>query len=264
MKQVVKIILAAAAVAALAVPAMAADKLKVMDAAGTTAKFVVTDTGKVGINTATPSGGSLHIVATDTPILNDILGNNQTAGMGVDISTPAAASPAGPVQAANWSFLVQYNNGGAGITNNFNTFRMIARTAPTVNEPLTGQIAAANFQMQHQATSTATLAVGFITNVAIRNTGNVTEAIAVDAASPGRSGTGTFTNAKGIRVRAQKVTGVTNGFAISQEGTADTNFFAAPTNQFPNLPVFADNTAASSLAAGTLYRTPTGVVMVKF
>lgn len=262
MKKVLSVVLAAAAVAVMAVPAVALDKLVVKDNGGTN-KFVVTDTGKVGLGTATPTGGSLHLVATDTPILNDILGNNQTAGMGVDISTPTAASPVGPVQAANWSFLVKYNNGGAGITNNFNTFRMIARTDSAVNEPLTGQIAAANFQMQHQATSNATLALGFITNVAVRNSGNIIEGIAVDAASPGRTGTGTITNAKGIRIRAQKITGVTNGYGISQEGTSDINYFAG-IMQLPNLPVYADNTAAASLAAGTLYRTPTGVLMVKF
>jgi len=55
MKQVVRIILAAAAVAALAVPAMAADKLIVKDALGTSDVFKVTDAGeaimpKPGVN----------------------------------------------------------------------------------------------------------------------------------------------------------------------------------------------------------------------
>lgn len=50
MKQVVRIILAAAAVAALAVPAMGAStpKLKVMDPTGTIVKFVVNDDGTIG------------------------------------------------------------------------------------------------------------------------------------------------------------------------------------------------------------------------
>lgn len=263
MKKICKVILAAAVVVALAAPAMATDKLKVQDALGTTTKFVVTDTGKVGINTATPTGGSLHLVATDTPILNDILANNTAAGMGVDISTPATASPTGPIQAANWSFLIKYNNAGAGITNNFNTFRMIARTDASVSDTVTGQLAAANFMAQHQGSNTASLIIGFITNAALRGTGNITEAEAVDAASPGRTGTGTITNAKGVRIRAQKVTGVTNGYGLYQEGTADINYLAGLL-QAPNLPVFADNTAAASLATGTFYRTPTGVLMVKF
>lgn len=47
MKKICKVILAAAAVVALAVPAMAADKLIVKDAAGTTDVFTVTDTGAI-------------------------------------------------------------------------------------------------------------------------------------------------------------------------------------------------------------------------
>jgi len=261
MKKICKVILAAAAVVALAVPAMAADKLIVLDAAGTAKKFVVTDTGKVGINTDNPTGGSLHLVATDTPVLNDILGNNQTAGMGVDISTPAAASPTGPVQAANWSFLIKYNT--ASITNNFNTFRMIARTDAATTGAFSGQLAAANFMAQHQGAGNASYVVAFVANSALRGVGNVTDAVSVDAASTSRTGTGTVTNAKGVRIRAQKATGITNGYGIYQEGTADVNYFAGLL-QAPNLPVYADNTAAASLAVGTIYRTATGELRVRY
>jgi len=226
-------------------------------------KFVVQDTGLTGVGTATPTGGSLHVVATDTPVLNDILGLNQAAGMGVDVTTTTGAAPAGAIQAANYSFLIKYNNGGAGITNNFNTFRLIARTDATVADNLTGTVAAGNFISQHQGGGTATYTVGLVANSALRGTGNITDAAGVDAASPGRTGTGTITNAKGVRIRAQKVTGVTNGYGVYQEGVNDVNLFAGLL-QAPNLPVRADNTAAADLAVGTLYRTSTGVVMVRF
>jgi len=49
MKQVVRIILAAAAVAVMAVPAMSAEKLIVKNAGGTSNMFVATDDGKLGI-----------------------------------------------------------------------------------------------------------------------------------------------------------------------------------------------------------------------
>ena len=234
----------------------------VQNSAGTD-QFVVQDTGLTGIGTSTPSGGSLHVVATNTPVLNDILGLNQAAGMGVDVSTPATAAPAGAIQAANYSFLIKYNNGGAGITNNFNTFRLIARTDATVADNLTGTLAAGNFITQHQGGGNLSLAIGVVANVALRGTGNITDAIAVDAASASRPGTGTITNAKGVRIRAQKATGVTNGFGVYQEGTSDINYFAGLL-QAPNLPVFSDNTAAASLAVGTLYRTATGVLMVRY
>jgi len=65
MKQVVRIILAAAAVAALAVPAMAADKLIVKNAAGTADVFKVDDAGtvlgaKLGMGTTDPKA-PLHL-----------------------------------------------------------------------------------------------------------------------------------------------------------------------------------------------------------
>jgi len=84
MKQVVRIILAAAAVAALAVPAMAADKLIVKDAGGTADVFKVDDTGtitstsstfffdpvtkRMGIGTTTPSN-PLNVLGTTSPAI---------------------------------------------------------------------------------------------------------------------------------------------------------------------------------------------------
>lgn len=54
MKKICKVILAAAAIVALAVPAMAADKLIVKPATGTQNVLVATDSGPVGINMNTP------------------------------------------------------------------------------------------------------------------------------------------------------------------------------------------------------------------
>lgn len=248
---------------ALAGSAQAATMFAVQNASAVD-KFVVQDDGKVGVGTATPGGGSLHVVAPNTAPFADSLGNNQEAGMGVDVTTSTGAPPAGPIQAANYTFLVKYNNGGAGITNNFNTFRMISRIDPSVADNVTGQFAAANFIAQHGGSGTAAYVVAFVANAVSRGTGNVTDAIAVDAASPGRSSTGVITNAKGLRIRQQKLAaGVTNGYGIYQEGASDINLFNGFLNA-PNLPVFADNTAAAALAVGTLYRTPAGVVMVRF
>jgi len=62
MSKFCKMLLAAAAVVALAAPAMAADKLIVKGTDGTTTKFVVQDTGNTGIGTGTPTT-PLHILA---------------------------------------------------------------------------------------------------------------------------------------------------------------------------------------------------------
>lgn len=231
MKSLRKKILAMASVVALSGLMMAsvaqADKLIVKDTGGNN-KFVVTDTGLVGVGTATPTGGSLHVVATDTPALSDSLGNTSNAGMGVDISTPASVPPTGPIQAAAFSFLVKYQNGGTAISNNFNTFRMIARTDSTVTDPITGALAAANFQIQHKGTNTASNIIAFVANAQLLGTGNVTSAAVVRAATPSITGTGVITNMYGISIKPQKVTGVTNGYGIYQEGTSDVNYFAGP------------------------------------
>jgi len=56
---------------------------------------------------------------------------------------------------------------------------------------------------------------------------------------------------------------IINKYGVYQQGTVDTNVFNG-SFRLPNLPVFADNTAAASLATGTLYRTATGEVRVKY
>lgn len=69
MKKMVKVILAAAAVVALAVPAMAAEKLIVKNAAGTANVFTATDNGWLGLG-ATP----------DRPMFIDANSNTLAAG----------------------------------------------------------------------------------------------------------------------------------------------------------------------------------------
>lgn len=227
----------------------------VQNSAGTD-QFVVQDTGLTGIGTSTPSGGSLHVVATSTPILNDILGMNQAAGMGVDVSTPATAAPAGAIQAANYAFLIKYQNGGSAINNNFNTFRMVARTDSTVTDPIAGAVAAGNFQVQHKGTNTASNIIALVANTQLLGTGNVTGAAAIRAAAPAISGTGIMSNAYGVSIKPQKQTGVTNGWGVYQEGVNDVNYFQGKV-QLPNLAVYANNAAAvaGGLSAGMLYRT---------
>lgn len=94
MKQVVRIILAAAAVAALAVPAVAADKLIVKDATGTNNVFSVDDTGmvlgkKLGMGTSTPQV-PLHLNLTTDPVGTALY--SVSTGLTVSRSGGAAAA----------------------------------------------------------------------------------------------------------------------------------------------------------------------------
>jgi hypothetical protein len=67
---------------------------------------------------------------------------------------------------------------------------------------------------------------GFTSDLQLTGTGNVSNAIGFNATSPTRSGAGTITNAYGLVVLPQKITGVTNGFGVYQQGTNDINYFA--------------------------------------
>lgn len=59
---------------------------------------------------------------------------------------------------------------------------------------------------------------------------------------------------------------VTNSWGIYQEGIVEKNYFAGEIFMLPNLPVYADNAAATSggLPTGALYRTSTGDLKVRY
>jgi len=93
MKKICKVILAAAAVVALAVPAMAADKLIVKDAAGTTNVFTVDDAGiansiksGVGLSAGHAAEAQVHVVdIAGAPARCMILGQHNNAATAANI-----------------------------------------------------------------------------------------------------------------------------------------------------------------------------------
>lgn len=107
--------------------------------------------------------------------------------------------------------------------------------------------------------------------VEVAGTGNVTTSISVRAykveLTTGQTFGGTITNAVGVYIddfSTSTVSGsITNRYSIYQAGASDINLLNGYLRMV-NLPVYADNTAASSLATGTFYRTSTGTVMVKY
>lgn len=223
-KKTLAIYVAAATFFVLPLSASAVDKLVVKDTGGTP-KFVVTDTGNVGIGSPTTPTIPLQIYTEDVAPYVDILGLNPAAGTSADIQTGTGIPPAGPIQAVNNEFLIRYKP-GVPITNGFNTFRMIARTDATVSDNLTGTINAANLFVQHYGTGTLSYATGISGNLLNKNTGSITYATTIKVASPVNDAGGTITNAFGIQILAQKVTGVSKAYGVYQAGASDINYFA--------------------------------------
>jgi len=231
MNKFCKILLAAAAVTALAAPAMAADKLIVKDAAGTTDVFKVTDagnvtaTGKVGVGLASPFVNfHLHVPGPATPagtllynVSSPFTADNQNTSVLADFVVADATATAG--------------NRGAirGIRSRGSL------EVPTV--PLQGDLVLS--------------IIGAIWDGAVvRNTADIN--FAVDGAVSSNVAPQSIafrTRTGGAGAYFDRLTIKNDGKIIL--GTA-------------GIPVFADNTAAASLAAGTLYRTATGVLMIKF
>jgi len=122
------------------------------------------------------------------------------------------------------------------------------------------------------------------TIIVTKSGGSLDKFTAIRAAAPVSSSylgfKGTLTTAIGLQIDDQtsgvgssisgsestkRPTGtLTESYAILQLGVNDKNYFKSNRNIFISLPVYADNTAAASLPTGCLYRTSTGVVMVKY
>ena len=107
--------------------------------------------------------------------------------------------------------------------------------------------------------------------VELSGTGDITTIAAIRAFRPELTEfttyTGVVTNAVGIYIDDISASSIastfTNKYSIMQIGTSDINLFNGKLNM-PNLPIYADNTAASSLPTGQFYRTATGTVMIKY
>jgi len=236
MKKICKVILAAAAIAALAAPAMAAPgdlKLKVRDDGNTADVFTVSNTGtvvgaKLGMGTGSPQ----------TPI---------------HLNLPSALGVTYPVgtllysTASGFSLSTQDNTPAADLVaadgTNTTGFRGAIRGVRSRGTLAVPSAAAAEDLV-------FSLIGGVYDGGAVRNTADIN--FTVDGAvssnvAPQRISFRTRTGGTGVYV--ERLTIKNDGKIIF--GSA-------------GIPVFADNTAAASLAAGTVYRTSTGVLMIKF
>lgn len=234
MKQVVRVILAAAAVVALAVPAMAADKLIVKGTDGTTDVFKVADDG-----TITSNGGFYYDGVTKR------LGVGTTTP-GVDLNVVRDISPGGTVM-----WLDGIGEVGFGPNIAIRTARG-TKTAmnPTLLNDIVGQV---NFRGAAGPAGSATFA-------SIRRSGFVSYATENYTSTAQGTNLTFVTTANGTTTPTEKLFITGDGKIGIGTGT--------PTSmlQVVGLPVYADNAAATAggLTAGAFYRTSTGVLMVRY
>jgi len=238
MKQVVRIILAAAAVAALAVPAMAADKLIVKNAGGTADVFKVDDAGSItatGVFKFDPIAGKAGL-ATANPLSSFHM---------VDTGTTAARG-----------LIVAQHNGDTVWLNGYHAANIVLRKSRGSEAiPL-----AVQYDVTNGGDFIATLHAQAWDGAAYQN--GASFAYKID----GPVSTGTTPTALQIFTGSSQGTKVVN-FHVGSNGRIGIGT-VTPTSklQVVGLPVYADNAAAiiGGLTAGAFYRTATGVLMVRY
>lgn len=93
-----------------------------------------------------------------------------------------------------------------------------------------GSMVAVNTSLRHKAAGTMPTGTGVRSVPILSSTGNLTTWYHFFAASPSISSSGAITTSYGCYLQKQNVTGVTTGYGVYQEDSADLNFFAGPTN----------------------------------
>jgi len=184
--------------------------------------------GRIGIGTNTPTGNLLHVYSNGVATLNDVLATNQTAGVGFDVVTATGAPSSGTQQGILNALLIKNTNSGAGISNNYNALKSAVQIDSSTTENFMTTLSGVNGMVLHNGTGNITnFANGVIGSVTIKNSGSITGfASAIKAGSPGRSGTGTITNASALYLSSQTAAFVTNAFGIYQASSSDINYFA--------------------------------------
>jgi len=236
MNKFCKVLLAAAVVAALAAPAMAVPgdvKLKVRDDGNTADVFTVDNTGKVigsklGMGTSTPQT-PLHLNLPSALGVTYPVGSTlYSVSTGFSMSTQDN-SPALDLATADGTLTAGFRGSLRGV-----------RSRGSLAVP-----AAAG-----DGDLVMSVIGGIYDGAVVRNTADINFTVDGAVASnvaPQRISFRTRTGGAGAYF--ERLT-IKNDGKIILHSTA--------------MPVYADNTAAASLTAGTLYRTPTGVLMMKY
>lgn len=177
---------------------------------------IIADNGQVSVG---PTG---QPVATVGATLNTYCTDLNSFALSNSFQVSGSLNAAGSFQA------LQFNATESG-TNNVNTIQGINGLAiKSVSGTITSLIAV-NASPRINGTVSATSMVAFNAQPRTSAVGaSATTIVCFNAAAA--SMTGTATNSYGVKIAAQKITGVTTGYGIGTDGTTDINYFLGTVN----------------------------------
>jgi len=153
------------------------------------------------------------------------------AGMTQYVGSASPATLNGAITRTDWIPSADTSNSATGFLN-----AMFAYGAHSING--LGVLEGINATATNRGDGNVATIIGFATHIGNQtatygtaHTGVVVDLIGFKATPPVTTGVSDpITNAYGVYIDTQKVTGVTNGYGIYQASSADTNVFAGPIN----------------------------------
>lgn len=151
--------------------------------------------------------------------------------------------------------------GSSGSPNAFNTASAVYGIRAIPVNTGTGQIVALTAQALSSASPVNVLYGALINTRYTNGTGTLNNAISISLPSPAINAGAVVNNAYGIDMAAQKVTGVTTGYAIYQRGTSDYNVLFGNTGMGVTAPTLSrlQFPAGTTLADGITWGTDTSL-----
>lgn len=192
---------------------------------------------------------SAGVVSTSTTItvlqLNSFIGNRPSSGAGVITNNTYDDGSVYNYINQNRHTILDWSNARNELGGTVNFYKYL----PTANDGSNQTFANENILVKegsfnqsrgggmlsvyyNNGSGTVTNAHGFLGGISNIGTGTITTAASLQALSPTASVSNAIGIIYGLRIQAQKVTGVTTGYGISQDGTTDINVFNGSDNAF--------------------------------
>ena len=239
------------------------------------AKF--TSSSAIGNSLIFDDGTKVVIGGTSGSSLFNVVGQ----GSIINTTTYTSGTATGLGVAATTTFSGVLPSSGVSFSSQIGSFHSVFNGNTTVagDTPFSSILAVSTTSFTSTGTVTMSTGSGGISttsalNVATFNTGNINGTITKSAGIQingifqvaGSTSVITRTDHYQLLINGTNqfgATTITNRWGIYQVGSVDTNYFAGRMI-LDNLPVFADNTEAAILPTGTIYRTSTGDLKVKY